>query len=78
MDVLLRSEADPQVHATVLTGSEKAFAAGADIVAMSKLDYANAFSDDYIGRSWDRIRTARKPLIAAGVAMRSAAAANWR
>lgn len=65
IDVLLRNEADPQVHATVLTGSGKAFAAGADIVAMSKLDYANAFSDDYIGRSWDRIRTVRKPIIAA-------------
>lgn len=65
IDVLLRNEADPQVHATVLTGSDKAFAAGADIVAMSKLDYADAFSDDYIGRSWDRIRTVRKPIIAA-------------
>ena len=65
IDVLLRNEADPQVYATVLTGSDTAFAAGADIVAMSKLDYASAFSNDYIGRSWDRIRTARKPLIAA-------------
>ncbi|MFM0467602.1 enoyl-CoA hydratase-related protein [Paraburkholderia strydomiana] len=65
IDVLLRNEADRQVHATVLAGSDKAFAAGADIVAMSKLDYANAFSDDYIGRSWDRIRTVRKPIIAA-------------
>ncbi|GJH16003.1 enoyl-CoA hydratase/isomerase family protein [Caballeronia novacaledonica] len=65
IDVLLRNEADAQVHATVLTGSDRAFAAGADIVAMSKLDYANAFSNDYIGRSWDRIRTARKPIIAA-------------
>jgi len=65
IDVLLRNEADPQVHATVLTGSGKAFAAGADIVAMSKLDYADAFSDDYIGRSWDRIRTVRKAIIAA-------------
>jgi len=65
IDVLLRNEADPQDYATVLTGSDTAFAAGADIVAMSKLDYANAFSDDYIGRSWERIRTARKPIIAA-------------
>ncbi|SAL43930.1 enoyl-CoA hydratase [Caballeronia cordobensis] len=65
IDELLRNETDPQVHATVVTGSDKAFAAGADIVAMSKLDYARAFSDDYIGRSWDRIRTIRKPLIAA-------------
>lgn len=65
IDVLLRNEADPHVHATVLTGTDRAFAAGADIVAMSKLDYASAFSNDYIGRSWDRIRTLRKPLIAA-------------
>jgi enoyl-CoA hydratase len=65
IDVLLRHGADPHVHAIVLTGSDKAFAAGADIVAMSKLDYASAFADDYIGRSWDRIRTVRKPLVAA-------------
>lgn len=60
-----RIESDPTVHATVLTGSDKAFAAGADIVAMSKLEYSTAFSEDYIGRSWDRLRTLRKPVIAA-------------
>lgn len=58
-------ERDASVHATVLTGSDKAFAAGADIVAMSKLDYATAFSEDYIGRNWDRFSALRKPVIAA-------------
>ncbi|CAG4897002.1 enoyl-CoA hydratase-related protein [Paraburkholderia saeva] len=58
-------ESDPAVHATVLTGSERAFAAGADIVAMSKLDYATAFSEDYIGRNWDHFRALRKPVVAA-------------
>lgn len=59
------NETDPTVHATVITGSEKAFAAGADIAGMSKLDYASAFSLDYIGRNWDVLRTFRKPLVAA-------------
>lgn len=60
-----RIDADPAVHATVLTGSDKAFAAGADIAAMAPLDYATAFSDDLIGRNWDHLRRLRKPLIAA-------------
>lgn len=65
VDALLLNEADPTVHATVITGSEKAFAAGADIVGMSKLDYATAFGLDYIGRNWDVLRALRKPLVAA-------------
>jgi enoyl-CoA hydratase len=65
VEALRLNEADPSVHATVITGSEKAFAAGADIVGMSKLDYASAFSLDYIGRNWDVLRTFRKPLVAA-------------
>lgn len=64
-DALGRIDADDAVHATVITGSDKAFAAGADIVAMSALDYAEAFRRDYVGRNWDRIRAHRKPLIAA-------------
>lgn len=65
VDALMLNEADTGIHATVLAGSAKAFAAGADIVAMSKLDYASAFDQDYIGRNWDCIRKIRKPLIAA-------------
>ncbi|BCQ29141.1 enoyl-CoA hydratase (plasmid) [Caballeronia sp. NK8] len=65
VEEMQRIDSDPAVHATVLTGSERAFAAGADIVAMSKLDHATAFSEDYIGRNWDRFRTLRKPVVAA-------------
>lgn len=62
---LLKNEADPGVSVTVLTGTERAFAAGADIAAMSQLDYPTAFQLDYIGRNWDVLRSLRKPLIAA-------------
>ncbi|CAG9192740.1 putative enoyl-CoA hydratase echA8 [Burkholderia gladioli] len=65
VEALTINETDPDIHATVITGSDKAFAAGADIVGMSKLDYATAFELDYIGRNWDALRTLRKPLVAA-------------
>ncbi|WP_144107532.1 enoyl-CoA hydratase-related protein [Paraburkholderia sp. BCC1886] len=65
VDALMRMEADPDIHAIVLTGSDRAFAAGADIEAMASLNYVDAFGQDYIGKNWDRIRTVRKPLIAA-------------
>ena len=58
-------DASSDVHATVLRGAGRAFAAGADIDAMSRLDYAAAFGMDYIGRNWEVVRTHRKPLIAA-------------
>jgi enoyl-CoA hydratase len=57
-------EADPGIGAVVITGSEKAFAAGADIREMSRFDAVSAYVDDLIG-SWDRIARFRKPLIAA-------------
>lgn len=62
---LLKNEDDPDVSVTIITGTERAFAAGADIAAMSRLDYSTAFQSDYIGRNWDVLRTLRKPLIAA-------------
>lgn len=65
VEALERNERDLAVHVTVLTGSERAFAAGADIEAMARLDYASAFGLDYIGRNWEPIRSLRKPLIAA-------------
>jgi enoyl-CoA hydratase len=58
-------DADPAIGAMVVTGSEKAFAAGADIAAMRDLDYLQAYNADFISRNWDRIRQVRKPLIAA-------------
>src|SRR4051812_26143016 len=58
-------DADPQISVCVITGSEKAFAAGADIGAMAEWDYSKVYADDYITRNWDAIRRIRKPVIAA-------------
>lgn len=58
-------EANADIGCVVLTGSEKVFAAGADIVAMQHLDFAQAFSTDFITRNWERLRSFRKPVIAA-------------
>jgi enoyl-CoA hydratase len=49
----------------VITGNEKAFAAGADIGAMAEWDYAKVYGDDYISRDWEEIVRIRKPVIAA-------------
>ena len=57
-------EADPQVACIVLTGSDKAFAAGADIKEMLDRDYMDAYRSDFIG-PWERITRCRKPTIAA-------------
>lgn len=58
-------EADENIGAIVITGSEKAFAAGADIGAMANFSYMDAYLGDYITRNWERIKTCRKPVIAA-------------
>lgn len=58
-------EADEGIGCLVLTGSDKAFAAGADIAAMRDYDYPHTYRTDFITRNWERIRTARKPVIAA-------------
>ncbi|HEY0124545.1 MAG TPA: enoyl-CoA hydratase [Rhizobium sp.] len=56
--------ADDAIGVIVLTGSEKAFAAGADIKEMQPLDFADVYKGDFIG-GWDEIARARKPVIAA-------------
>jgi enoyl-CoA hydratase len=58
-------EADPDIGAMVITGSEKAFAAGADIGAMANFSYMDAYKGDYITRNWERVKSCRKPVIAA-------------
>ena len=57
-------EADPAIGAVVLTGSEKAFAAGADIKEMQDKSFADAFLEDFISR-WENVTRTRKPIIAA-------------
>ncbi|MCB1496469.1 MAG: enoyl-CoA hydratase [Bauldia sp.] len=57
-------EADPKIGCMVITGSEKAFAAGADIKEMSDLSFIEAFSQDY-GATLARVARARKPIVAA-------------
>lgn len=58
-------EADEKIGCMVITGSEKAFAAGADISGMAKYSFADAYRGDFITRNWETIRTIRKPVIAA-------------
>jgi enoyl-CoA hydratase len=62
---LLTFEADANVGAIVITGSEKAFAAGADIAAMANYSYMDVLHKDFITRNWETIRKIRKPIIAA-------------
>ena len=64
---LLAFDADDAIGAIVLTGSEKAFAAGADIGAMSTWSYMDVFKTDYITRNWETIRQISKPVIDAVV-----------
>jgi enoyl-CoA hydratase len=56
---------DPAIGCIVITGNEKAFAAGADIGAMAEWDYAKVYGDDYITRDWEEVRRMRKPVLAA-------------
>ena len=58
-------DADPAIGCMIITGSEKAFAAGADIGAMATLSFAEAYKGDFITRNWEQIRSVRKPVIAA-------------
>ena len=58
-------DADDNVGAIVITGNEKAFAAGADIGAMKDFDFQHAYLSNYITRDWEHIRNVRKPVIAA-------------
>ena len=63
--VLHAFDDDPEMGCIVITGNERAFAAGADIGAMAEWDYAKVAADDYITRDWEEIRRIRKPVIAA-------------
>ena len=62
---LLAFDADPGVGAIVITGSDKAFAAGADIAAMADWGYMDVYQGAFITRNWETIRQVRKPVLAA-------------
>jgi len=62
---LKKMEADDDVGCIVLTGSEKAFAAGADIKEMASKSYMDVFFEEFITRNWEEATRCRKPVIAA-------------
>ena len=62
---LLAFDADDSIGCIVITGSEKAFAAGADIAAMAGYSYMDVYKSGFITRNWETIRQVRKPVIAA-------------
>ncbi|HMZ01762.1 MAG TPA: enoyl-CoA hydratase-related protein, partial [Burkholderiaceae bacterium] len=64
-EALLRFDADEGIGAIVLTGSAKAFAAGADIAVMADWGYMDVYQGQFITRNWETIRQVRKPVIAA-------------
>jgi enoyl-CoA hydratase/carnithine racemase len=64
-EALLRLDADDQIGAMVITGSDKAFAAGADIKEMKDKSFVDVFREDFITRKWQAASIVRKPVIAA-------------
>lgn len=62
---LLGFDADEGIGAIVITGSSKAFAAGADIAVMAGWSYMDVYRGEFITRNWETIRRVRKPVIAA-------------
>src|SRR5690606_16559419 len=58
-------EADDGIHCIIITGSQKAFAAGADIKEMQPKSYMDVYKEDFITANWERATRCRKPVIAA-------------
>jgi enoyl-CoA hydratase len=64
-DALTTFEADDNIHVMVITGNEKAFAAGADIKTMKDWSYMDVYKSDFITSQWEALSSCRKPVIAA-------------
>jgi enoyl-CoA hydratase len=62
---LLAFDANDEIGCIVITGSEKAFAAGADIAAMADFSYMDAYKSNFVTRNWEHVLSVRKPVIAA-------------
>jgi enoyl-CoA hydratase len=64
-EALSKFDLDDAIGSIVVTGGDKAFAAGADISAMKDWSYMDVYKSDFVTRNWERMRTIRKPVIAA-------------
>ena len=64
-NALTNFETDPEIGAIVITGNEKAFAAGADIVEMKDKSFMDVYKQDFITDNWEQVTRCRKPVIAA-------------
>jgi len=64
-DAIRRYEADDAIGCMVITGSEKAFAAGADIKEIASKGYMDVFKEEFVTANWEEATRARKPIIAA-------------
>ncbi len=64
-EALSAFDADESIGAMVVTGNDKAFAAGADIGAMKSWTYMDVYKSDYITSNWEALKSVRKPVIAA-------------
>ena len=64
-EALLKFDADETIGAIVITGSDKAFAAGADIKEMQSKTFVDAYKEDFITAEWETVTRVRKPVIAA-------------
>ena len=64
-DALIKADSDDKIGAMVITGSEKAFAAGADIKEMAEKSYMDVYKEDFITANWEQAAKCRKPVIAA-------------
>lgn len=64
-EALLALDGDASIGCIVLTGGPTVFAAGADVVPMAQMDYAQVTAANFISRNWDTLRLVRKPVVAA-------------
>ena len=64
-DALRRFEADASIRAIVITGNDKAFAAGADIAELQHKHFADVYLEDFVTANWEEVTRCRKPVIAA-------------
>ncbi len=78
LGALEAADADPAVRAIIITGSDKAFAAGADIAEMAGKSWPDLHKSDYLAAESARLTASANPSSPPSQAMRWAAGANWR